>query len=47
MSPSMANDQLSGPTVLTYLVKWIMQLENPEYSYRIVFIPETIVQSLT
>ena len=38
----MANDQLSGPTVLTYLVKWIMQLENPEYSYRIVFIPETI-----
>ena len=40
--PSMANDQLSGPTVLTYLVKWIMQLENPEYSYRIVFIPETI-----
>lgn len=40
--PSMANDQLSGPTVLTYLIKWIMQLENPEYSYRIVFIPETI-----
>lgn len=40
--PSMANDQLSGPTVLTYLVKWITQLENPEYSYRIVFIPETI-----
>ncbi len=40
--PSMANDQLSGPTVLTYLVKWIMQLKNPEYSYRIVFIPETI-----
>ena len=38
----MANDQLSGPTVLTYLVKWIMQLKNPEYSYRIVFIPETI-----
>jgi len=40
--PSMANDQLSGPTVVTFLANWITQIENPEYSYRIVFIPETI-----
>lgn len=40
--PSMANNELSGPTVLTYLTKWINQLDKTEYSYRIVFIPETI-----
>ena len=38
----MANNELSGTTVLTFLAKWISQLENPEYSYRIIFIPETI-----
>ena len=40
--PSMANNELSGPTVVTYLAKWLTQLENLEFSYRIVFIPETI-----
>ena len=40
--PSMANNEISGPSVLTYLSKWIEKLENHEYSYRIIFVPETI-----
>lgn len=40
--PSMANNELSGPTVVTFLAKWLSQIEKPEYSYRIIFIPETI-----
>ena len=39
--PSMANNELSGPCVLTYLVKWIEKRKN-KYSYRIIFAPETI-----
>jgi aminopeptidase-like protein len=40
--PSMANDNLSGPVILTYILKWLATIKDRKYTYRAVFIPETI-----
>lgn len=39
--PSLANDNLSGPAVATFIAKYLLS-KSSRYSYRIIFIPETI-----
>lgn len=39
--PSMANNEVSGPVLATWLAKWLKR-KNRRLSYRIVLIPETI-----
>ncbi|MCR5507556.1 MAG: DUF4910 domain-containing protein [Lachnospiraceae bacterium] len=40
--PSMADNECSGPSVMAHIISYIKGLRDRRYTYRIVFVPETI-----
>ena len=40
--PSMGNNELSGPVVSLSIARWLKKIKNKQFSYRILFLPETI-----
>ena len=40
--PSMANDSLSGVILTAFLARYISQIKDRHWSYRVIFVPETI-----
>ena len=40
--PSMGNNEVSGPALLTYLAKYVKGLKNRKFTYRFILAPENI-----
>lgn len=40
--PGLGSNEVSGPCVLTFLARWLKGLTKRRYTYRLLFIPETI-----